>query len=378
MPANALRSAKELTLPIDTLVQGRMTEELKYAVDGYFEIESIRFDVPILTFQHGVRLSGRFLGPTDVAYDAISERARPNGYLIFFRKEDAEQVIYAAQGTLPKTKPRWRLAGILFVATVLSVFITYGLTADLTIDWRLGLGYAVPLMTILLAHELGHFFVARRNRMAVSPPYFIPLPIISLGTLGAVIVMRTPPKNRKKLLQMGAAGPLAGLVFAIPILWYGLSISYIGHLPVGESYMLEGNSLLYAGLKWLQFGRFLPAAGLDVMLSPVAFAGWVGLLVTALNLIPAGQLDGGHAAYTLFGPRIRWFNYVLIAILLALSFRFTGWLIWVGLLILFGWRHAVPMDDITPLDGKHKALAILLLLLAVLLFMPSPMTIVNP
>ncbi len=366
-------------MPIDSLIQGRMTEELKNAVAGYFEIDSIRFDASILTFKHAVRLTGRFLGPTDAAYDAIAERAKPNGYLIFFRKEGDEQVIYAAQGTLPKTRARWRLAGALFVVTVISVFLTYGLTATYGIDWKAGISYAVPLMTILLAHELGHFFVARRNRMSVSPPYFIPLPIISLGTLGAVIVIRAPPKNRKKLLQMGAAGPLVGLVFAIPILWYGLSISQVGLLPIGTSYMLEGNSLLYAGLKWLQFGQFLPSeAGLDVMLSPVAFAGWVGLLVTALNLIPAGQLDGGHIAYTLFGPRIRWFNYVLIAILLALSFRYPGWLIWVGLLVLFGWHHAVPMDDITPLDGKHKAVAILCLVLAVLLFMPSPMTIVNP
>ncbi len=203
-------------MPTDSLVQGRITEELKYAVDGYFDIDSIRFDAPILSFKYAIRLSGRFLGPTDTAYDAIVARAQPSGYLIFFRKEGDEQVIYAAQGTLPKTQSRWRLAGILFAATLISVFLTYGLTIDYSIDWKAGISYAAPLMTILLAHELGHFFVARRNAMSVSPPYFIPLPIISLGTLGAVIVMRAPPKNRKKLLQMGAAGPLAGLVFAIP------------------------------------------------------------------------------------------------------------------------------------------------------------------
>lgn len=376
-------------MPINHLVQGRMTEQLQQGVDGYFEIESIRFDVQFQTFEHAVRLGGRFLTSPEIAYDAISERAKGWGYLVFFRKEDDEQVIYAAQGTLQQARSRYALAITLFLVTLVSVFLTFGLIIDsggqmgplpfaLSLDWESGLGYAIPLMLILLGHELGHFVVARRHHMSVTPPYFIPLPIISLGTLGAVIAMRSPPKNRRHLLQMAAAGPLVGLILAIPILWYGLSISQLGPLPVGESYMMEGNSLLYAGLKWLRFGQFLPAQNLDVMLSPVAFAGWVGLLVTALNLIPAGQLDGGHAAFTLFGERIRPLTYILIAILLVLSLRYVGWLIWAALLLVFGRVYAVPMDDITPLDNKHKALAILLLVLAVLLFMPNPMSIVTP
>jgi membrane-associated protease RseP (regulator of RpoE activity) len=160
----------------------------------------------------------------------------------------------------------------------------------------------------------------------------------------------------------------------VPILILGLHLSHLG--PIIPGSLKEGNSLIYWLIKRLVVGPI--PAGFDLNLHPIALAGWTGLFVTSLNLVPIGQLDGGHAAYTLFGPRIRWFNYVLIAILLALSFRFTGWLIWVGLLAFFGWHHAVPMDDITPLDGKHKALAILLLLLAALLFMPAPMTIVSP
>ena len=287
-------SAREIThLPTDSLVQGRLAEQLQQATSGYYEIQAFTFDAPFVSAQHAVRLSGRFLVPTETAYDAISERVRAARLLVFFRREAGAEVIYALPDQFPTLRPRVHVAIGLFLATVLSVFVT-GATvmrsadSSLFFDWRSGVTYALPLMTILLAHELGHFFVARRNRMAVSPPYFIPLPIVSLGTLGAVIAMLAPPKNRRHLLQMAAAGPLAGLALALPILIYGLLTSPVGPLPT-QPYMLEGNSVVYAGLKWLVFGQFLPGGGLDVSLNNIAFAGWVGLLITALNLIPAGH-----------------------------------------------------------------------------------------
>ncbi|RME42924.1 MAG: site-2 protease family protein [Chloroflexi bacterium] len=360
-------------MPLETIVQGRISEQLRNAVAGYFDIHMLQFDVEFERFRHAVRLSGVFRAPVEEAYDVISARAKQDGYVIFFRQEGEEQVIYALQGSLPQVRRNYLLAGLLFVATLASVFLTFGLTPEMGIDWRGGFSYAIPLMSILLAHELGHFFVARHYKMQVSPPYFIPLPLVSLGTLGAVIAMLAPPKNRRQLLQMAAAGPLFGLVLAIPILIYGLSISEVGPLPVGQPYLMEGNSILYAGIKYLMFGQMLPSPdGIDVSLHNVAFAGWVGLLVTALNLIPAGQLDGGHAAFTLFGRRIRPLSYVLIVLMAVLSFRFTGWLIWAALIFIFGRTYAVPMDDITPLDGKHKALAALMLVLAVLLFVAVP------
>jgi len=366
-------------LSIDPIVRGRITEQLQSIVAGYFEIDVIDFDREFPPFEFAVQLRGRFLVDTEQAYDVIASQAQAYGYLVFFRREEEKPVIYIAQGELPKARPNYRLAVILFLVTLASVFITFGLTAHRTIDWRGGLSYALPLMAILLAHELGHFFVARRNHISVSPPYFIPLPIISLGTLGAVIMMLAPPKNRRKLLQMAAAGPLAGLVLAIPIIWYGLSTSPVQPLPVGQSYLLEGNSILYALLKWLVHGQWLPSAsGMDVTLNNIAFAGWVGLLVTALNLIPAGQLDGGHALFALFGERVRVITYILIVAMLIMSFRYVGWLIWAALLYFLGRRYAVPMDDLTPLDTKHKALAVFMLILAVLLFTPIPFTIVNP
>lgn len=365
-------------MPTESLVHGRLGEQLQEAVAGYFDIDAIRFDVPFGRSGHAIRLNGRFLSATGPAYDAIAARAAVHKLLVFFRQEGEGQVIYAVQDTLPTVRPRWSLAAVLFVATVASVFLTGGLSQNaqggFSIDWRAGLSFALPLMAILLAHELGHFFVGRRYKMAVSPPYFIPLPIISLGTLGAVILMLAPPKNRRQLLQMGAAGPLAGLVFAIPLLIYGLATSQVGPLPSGP-FMLEGNSLAYGALKFVMFGQWLPGDGLDVNLNNIAFAAWVGVLITALNLIPAGQFDGGHAAFTLFGQRIRPLTWVLILLLIGLAVltQYWGWLLWAGMLFMFGQVYATPMDDLTPLDGKHKALAILMLILFVLLFTPIPL-----
>ncbi len=371
-------------MPIDSLVQGRLAQQVQDAVVGYFAIDSIRFDTPFERSEHAIRLSGRLLVSSEEAYDAVAARARGYGLVTFFRREGEEQVIYFVQGEIPVHRPRWRLAALLFSLTTISVFVTGGLMTGeggASIDWRAGLSFAAPLLLILVAHELGHFFVGRRHRMAISPPYFIPLPLSVLGTLGAVIVMRSPPKNRKQLLQMGAAGPLAGLVFAIPLLIYGLLTSDLAPLPVDQPYIMEGNSIFYLAMKYLIFGQRLPSpAGMDVFLNNIAFAAWAGLLVTALNLIPVGQLDGGHAAFTLFGQRIRPLTYFIMAGLIVLAWytQFWGWLIWAGLLFVFGQVYAVPFDDLTPLDGKHKALAILMLVLFVLLFAPNPLRVVVP
>jgi membrane-associated protease RseP (regulator of RpoE activity) len=160
--------------------------------------------------------------------------------------------------------------------------------------------FSVPLMAILMAHEFGHFFAGRYHRVDVSPPYFIPVPFFLLGTLGAVIQIRERIRSRNALLDIGAAGPLAGMVVALPVVIYGIATSPVEALP-DAPYLLEGRSLLYLGLlNWLK-GPIPP--GYDIMLTPTALAGWAGLLVTMINLLPFGQLDGGHVAYALLGER---------------------------------------------------------------------------
>ncbi|HVV50666.1 MAG TPA: site-2 protease family protein, partial [Polyangia bacterium] len=165
-----------------------------------------------------------------------------------------------------------------------------------------GLTYSLPLMLILLSHELGHFVVARLHGVDASLPYFIPLPpSFGLGTMGAVIGMRDVTSDRRKLIDIGAAGPLAGLVVAVPVILYGLHHSPVAAMVAGSEQ--EGNSLLYALLKRSVTGAWLPDGKRDVFLNPTAWAGWVGLLVTMINLIPIGQLDGGHIAVAYFGNR---------------------------------------------------------------------------
>jgi membrane-associated protease RseP (regulator of RpoE activity) len=212
--------------------------------------------------------------------------------------------------------------------------------------------------------------------LAVTLPYFIPLPFISLfGTLGAFIQLREPIRNRKMLLDVGAAGPLTGLIFALPILLYGLATSPV---LVPQGGLLEGNSLVYALAKIVTFGRFLPDGQVDVILNQWAWAGWTGLLVTALNLIPLGQFDGGHVLYSLLGRRARIFYYPLMAGMILLVFASQVWLLWVVMLFLFGRVYATPLDDITPLDSRRRGIALLVLFVFAVIFVPIPFTEVPP
>jgi membrane-associated protease RseP (regulator of RpoE activity) len=233
-------------------------------------------------------------------------------------------------------------------------------------------------MTILGAHELGHYFAARYHKVPVTLPYFIPLPLPPIGTLGAFIRLKAPVKNKRALLDVGAAGPLAGLLFAIPILIYGLSISPVELLPAG-GYTLEGNSILYALAKMAVKGQILPNGTEDVFLSQIAWAGWVGLLVTGLNLIPVGQLDGGHIAYALFGKRARIFYWPVLITLIALVIftRTYMWALWAVLLFFLGRIYAEPLDDVTPLDSRRQVLAITSLVLFLLVFVPIPLRLIE-
>jgi membrane-associated protease RseP (regulator of RpoE activity) len=199
---------------------------------------------------------------------------------------------------------RWRLHVVLFLATVASAFLTSLLQQGETFrDAAVGAAqYTAAIMAILLCHEFGHYIAARLHKVHATLPFFIPLPVLSpFGTMGAVIQMRDPIRTRRALLDIGAAGPLAGLAVALPLYAWGVAHSQLVAID-GPGYGIQlGDSLLLRGLDHL-FGPHVPP-GMDVNLSPVAYAAWAGMFVTMINLIPAGQLDGGHVAYALFGPR---------------------------------------------------------------------------
>ena len=262
-----------------------------------------------------------------------------------------------------------------------------------------GPAFAMTLMGILLCHELGHYVVGRRRGVDVSLPYFIPTPPqLTFGTLGAVIRMKTPISDRNALFDVGAAGPVAGLIVAIPLLVLGLSLSTVG--PTQPDSFIEGNSMLYALLKFAVFGRWLPADGVDVQLHPVALAGWIGLLITMINLMPIGQLDGGHIARAALGQaHERWSGRLHVAlpaigvatggamfiaalrsgrkITESLSYAQSGflpWMVWTAMLIWMrrqAGEYHPPVGD-TPLDARRRLAALGMLLIFVLIATPVP------
>ncbi len=352
-----------------------LAELLRQAVADVFQVEDITLGTSRL---EAVRLRGHLLIDSRRAYTVVSERFRQLGFTALFRRDGDAEAIIAAPGTIPTriVSNPW-VPAILLVLTLASVIYIGALMSPRPEGglrlWD-GLPFAISLIAILGTHELGHYFAARRMGTPVTLPYFIPMPIPPFGTMGAFIQMKAPSRDRRALLTIAAAGPLAGLAVALPILILGLSLSKVEPLPPG-GYLMEGNSLLYAALKVLIFGQFLPSNGVDVVLHPVAFAGWAGLLVTGLNLIPAGQLDGGHIIYALLGERARILTTVIIVVLLGLAWIWRGWLIWAFLVFLFSRVQATPLDDITPLTPGQRALAIGMMVLFALVFVPIPITL---
>ena len=332
---------------------------------------------------------GRLIGDSEAAYAQLDDALRPLALVPVFRERDNRHIVHVLSGrTTPQ--PRSPLINIiLFITTVFSVLIlgttiaiseisytnpfrANQLAANFLLElWR-GLPYAISILLILGSHELGHYFAARHHKIAVTLPYFIPAPFISfLGTFGAFIQLREPMRNRKVLLDIGAAGPLTGLIIAIPIVFIGLATSTVGPMTPGG--YLEGNSFLYALAKTIVFGRFLPDGQVDVYMNQLAMAGWAGLLVTALNLIPLGQLDGGHILYSLIGDRARRFYYPLVIGAILLAVLNQAWVLWVLLLLLFGRTYAAPLDMITPLDRRRRWVGILAIALFIVIFVPEPL-----
>jgi membrane-associated protease RseP (regulator of RpoE activity) len=355
---------------VDRLEQ---TAQVREALQGLMDIDRYAWD------ERGIlTLRGQLLGSTAERYRTIRARLETLGFTPFLRRAGEQDELLAVPSLVDRQSPRIGLPIALFLATIVAVLLTGALYEGVDILSNpagivAGIPYAATLIAILFTHEMGHYVVGRLRKAPVSLPYFIPLPFISFGTLGAVIVQREPMEDRKTILEIGIAGPLAGLAIAIPLLFYGLATSQVGPPPAG-GYFQEGNSLLYIAAKWLVFGRYLPGGGVDVQLNPVAWGAWVGLLVTMLNLLPIGQLDGGHIAYALLGRHAEYLAYAMIAICLTLGVLVSiSWIVLPVLALAFGPRHPPPLNDIPRLDGKHIALAVFGLLVFVFLFMPNPL-----
>jgi len=400
-------------------------EVLNSFVSRIFRMEDVTMGDPRKWI---ARYRGHLLSDDSIAaYDQLAEVVRPYGITPLFRMENGAQVIYLVQTPIiPKPTARISINVILFILTVISMWLMgvdipqESIPADGSVPISLyfynilsGWPFALSMMGILFAHEMGHYVACKIYKVPATPPFFIPAPFISpLGTFGAFIMMRGIPKNKRILFDVGVAGPIAGLIVAIPVLFLGLSLSQLGvidHHPPGLSRMIEGNSIFYLFSKYVVFGKFLPEPasfngispvlywiryflsghpipynGTDVIIHNVALAGWAGLLVTALNLVPVGTLDGGHVAYGLFGERARKIFPVAIGVLIALmilpglltfsfdSFNFS-WLLWVMILFWLGNVRTQPLDDITELDPTRRVIGFIMLVVFILLFTPIPM-----
>jgi Zn-dependent protease len=300
-------------------------------------------------------------------------------YINFF--ENPDSLIIVAKDIRPQKRNVPWLNILLFVATLLSMISAYSFMEHGSAffrDFSLitdGLYFALALMPILLCHEFGHYLAARRNKARVSLPYFIPAPTL-IGTLGAIIKSKSPFKNRRELFDVGAAGPLAGFVPAIIILIIGFAncpLIQISEIDQDATYFYLGESIIFQILSVL----FTPPVqeGFQMGLSPVIFAGWVGLFVTMINLIPVGQLDGGHIIYALFGKRVQLYLAIAFsAALVVLGFWWPGWFLWVFLaVVIIKLKHPPTLDDKIKLNTGRIILGWISIILFILTFMPVPL-----
>jgi membrane-associated protease RseP (regulator of RpoE activity) len=295
---------------------------------------------------------------------------------------------YASAQPLPRPRRPWRHI-VLFLLTVAtttfvgaehfaSFYLDFGnRPADLsTAQFILnGFWYSGSILAILGAHEFGHYYACRYYRVDASLPYFLPAPLPLTGTLGAFIRIRQTIPGKRELFDIGIAGPIAGFLVAIPVLFFGMAMSRVTPLPPDTQGFVElGEPLLFKAIAYLFYGT--PPDGYSINMHPMAFAAWFGMLATALNLFPIGQLDGGHISYAVLGRRSTFVTLATVAVLIGLTFVSSSWLVWtvltVVMLLAFGPRHPRTFDEDVPLDRSRLWLAVAALVMFVICFTPAP------
>ncbi len=358
-------------------------ERLRRAVAAQFPVYETRIGPQSVLF--AVHLDR---GTLSEKFDRLRQELWTQGYVPVLRRESGEDFVEVLRRPKSGRTRIWinllLLAGTIATTTFAGavIWLTYVGTMNLDLtDFLYGsLYFGLPVMAILGLHEFSHYVMARRRHLDASLPYFIPVPPPFLfGTLGAFVSIREPFPDKKALFDIGAAGPLAGFAASIPIALAGLFLSvhapvlpasYCGPTILGQSY---GNLLIGTPLFWSVLSLFVPA-GL-VNLHPLALAGWVGIFVTSINLLPAGQLDGGHIFRALFGERTRFVSYGVVVLLFALGIYYTGWWFFAILVLFLGLRHPPPLNDQTPLGTPRYAVGALVLAILVTGFVVVPIAV---
>ncbi|MEK9162457.1 MAG: site-2 protease family protein [Chloroflexota bacterium] len=352
------------------------------------EVESVIRLVDIHTSDQGdsVVFIGRLLNSAEDAYNILKDRFQRLGYTALLRREkNGDDVIVAQKGVFPFTRSNPIINIALLIITIFTTMfagasfaqvnllrvipnaITNGNWAALFSAFVSGAPFALTLLLILGVHEMGHYIVGRLHGVNVTLPYFIPVPF-GLGTMGAFIQLKSPVENRKALFDVGLAGPVAGFLVALPLMIVGLSMSSL--VPVLSRSGQLGSSLL---LRWLTDLIQPHAAGYAVSLHPIAIAAWFGILITGINLLPMGQLDGGHVAYAVLGKAAHTLAFIAFGTMIIAGFTvWSGWFTWAFFAIITGLRHSAPLNDITPLDPLRKVIGFLTLIWFLLIITPRP------
>lgn len=265
----------------------------------------------------------------------------------------------SAASVEPRTE-NWWLFSLLLLGTLITTYMSGGFL------------FSISLILILGAHEFGHYWASRRNGVRSTLPYFIPAPPIFIaGTFGAFIQIKQVIPNRRVLMEIGCAGPIAGFVIALPVLVYGLSLSHVSPL-LGIEGVNFGNSLILNVCAELTLGVDPQSPDFNIHLHPIAFAGWIGMLVTSLNLIPIGQLDGGHIVFALSPKQHKLMGRLFFVALFPLGYFWTGWFFWALMIVLVGFKTVPLSDDTEELGTLHKLLGVVSIVIFLVTFIPVP------
>lgn len=365
----------------------QVSNALRLELAGLFQVTNVatRSRGQVISF------GGRLLHDPDASYDEIRRRFRRHGYTPMLRQEKGEDVILAMEGLVDRAKTGNPLINVgLFAATVLTTLtagatladenlfaaVTSGSTEAILSAILAGAPFAIALLGILGIHELGHYFAAHWHGVRATLPYFIPVPPVpfgGIGTLGAFIAIRSPMKDRKVLFDIGLAGPYAGFMVAVPLLMIGLLLS-TSYQPLYASGGLTlndfGTSIL---VKFFVIVLTNVPAGQTLVLHPIFFAAWLGIFLTGINLLPVGQLDGGHAAYALLGRSAHTVAIITFFLLILAGALFSlNWFIWAFFIMLGGLRHPPPLNDVTDVGPLRKLIGAFTIILFVLIFTPVP------
>lgn len=357
-------------------------EFVRGVVARRFPVYETRVQFDVLTFHCNVN-------PATLShdFDGLRRELREHGYIPLITYEKGEHLVVVQR----RPQVRYRPVTLNLVLLIATIGTTIYAGTELWVGYNGAAGqpiftaqnvlygaltFALPLMAILGIHELGHYFVAKRRGVAASLPFFIPA-FPPLGTFGAFISLRDPIPDRRSLMEIGAAGPLAGLAVATPLAFLGLALTNEG-ARLGPTNVGEGGAMfIMLPILYELIGSILPLEG-NYLIHPTFFAAWVGFLVTAINLLPAGQLDGGHIARALLGPKGKYASYAAIGVMILLSLLYIGWFVFALLIMLLGTRHPPPLNDITKLDARGKAIGAAAVIVLAATFVPVPFALEGP